>query len=359
MNPSPLRRALDDLLQRWVEGGAVSSVVGLVACGEHVLWQSAATAKSVTSTAVELDEHSLFDLSSLTKPVMATLAIILDQRGSLRLDSTLGSTWPGTSPSVSAIRGDDLLRHRSRFQAWYPLYTANSLEAARDLLLEGSLLCSRLGTYSDLGYVLWGLSAERALSKGLWRLLRTELLEPAGLEGVGRGGALAGLDVVPCLCDNGQEVELAKALGIPIGRRVPELGAPQDGNAAFLGGLAGHAGLFGSAAFLHNLANFWLSALRGQNRILRQGSALRALSGPGRGAGWGRRRVRGGAGPALSPSSFGHVGFSGTSLWCDPTTNGVFILLGQRTSPFSDLDSRRRKFHRLAVALLQVENGPL
>lgn len=350
------RRALEELLQKWVEEGVVSTAVGLVARGESVLWQSGAASKAATSGAVEPDEHSLFDLASLTKPVMATLAIILDQRGAMRLDSSLSSLWPNCPASTAAIRLEDLLRHRSRLQAWYPLYSTSRVEAARDLLLDGTVLGSRLGTYSDLGYVLWGLSAERALSKGLWRLLRTELLEPAGLEGVGRGGALEGLDVVPCLCDNGQEVELAKALGIPIERRVPELGAPQDGNAAFLGGLAGHAGLFGSAAFLHNLANFWLSALRGQNRILRQGSALRALSGAGRGTGWGRRWARGGAGPALSPSSFGHVGFSGTSLWCDPTTNGVFILLGHRTSPFSDLNSWRRKFHRLAAALLQVED---
>lgn len=345
---------LEDLLQKWVDDGVVSSAVGLVARGRNVLWQAAATSETTTLGESQLDAHSLFDLSSITKPVMATLALLLDQQGSLRLDARLGCTWPQSPPSVSSIRGDALLRHRSRFQPWYPLYTANGLEAARDLLLDGRLLCSRLGTYSDLGYVLWGLSAERALSKGLWWLLRAELLEPAGLAGVGRGGALEGLDVVPCHCDNGQEVELAKALGIPIERRVPEPGTPQDGNAAFLGGLAGHAGLFGSAAFLHDLANFWLSALRGQNRILWQGSARRALSGPGRGVGWGRRRVRGGAGPALSPSSFGHVGFAGTSLWCDPTTDGVFILLGHRTSPFSDLDSWRRRFHRLAVLLLSA-----
>ena len=62
--------------------------------------------------------------------------------------------------------------------------------------------------------------------------------------------------------------------------------------------------------------------------------------------------IRGSAGRSLSPSSFGHTGFTGTSLWIDPETEAVMILLAHRRSPFSDLNVGRRRFHRLAADMI-------
>ena len=132
----------------------------------------------------------------------------------------------------------------------------------------------------------------------------------------------------------------------------------QDGNAAFLGGLAGHAGLFASATDVFRFASHWLAALRGDQRVLRKDVVSAALRGVGAHVlGWARRRTLGPAGRALSRSSFGHTGFPGTSLWIEPETETIMVLLAQRRSPFSDLDPSRRRFHCLAAGLVADRSG--
>jgi CubicO group peptidase (beta-lactamase class C family) len=156
-------------------------------------------------------------------------------------------------------------------------------------------------------------------------------------------------DIVRSRLDTGREVELAAALGMRVeALGAPPLGRAQDGNARTLGGLPGHAGLFADLATTSALGNAWLGAagwLDGHTRD-------RALSGRGTlWRGWRRRRVRGSAGPALSSTAFGHDGFTGGSLWVDPTTGLVLVLLGHRTDPFLDLGPLRRTVHRLGALL--------
>jgi CubicO group peptidase (beta-lactamase class C family) len=119
----------------------------------------------------------------------------------------------------------------------------------------------------------------------------------------------------------------------------------QDGNARFLGGLAGHAGLFAPAAGVLALAREWLRP----QALLTRRQVERALAGTGPYAlGWARRRVRGSAGAALAPSAFGHAGFTGGSVWIDPEQDRIFVWLGHRRSAASDLNAWRRRFHALA-----------
>ncbi|MGE5233111.1 MAG: hypothetical protein ACM3OB_03285, partial [Acidobacteriota bacterium] len=111
-----------------------------------------------------------------------------------------------------------------------------------------------------------------------------------------------------------------------------------------------HAGLFGDAAALLALGREWLQP----RRVLTGRQVERALGGP-RGLyalGWARGRIRGTAGPALDPRSFGHVGFTGGSLWIDPRRRLLCVLLGHRLDARSDLRPWRRRFHHLAVAQL-------
>ena len=341
-------------LENWVANGDVSVAFGLVGKGESVLWQG-----GVSSSDPQPRSRTLFDLGSLTKPHVATLALLLDQSGILELGAAVGSIWPECSGQMAGITLEELLRHRSRLVPWFPFYEAcRSPREVEAKLLSGELLGGRLGVYSDLGYILWGLAAETRLGEPLADILESSLLRPMG-SATTRSVPGEEADVAFCECGNGMEVELARRLGFTIEPRGgPETGRVQDGNAAFLGGLAGHAGLFSSAADVFRFANHWLAALRGDETMLRPDIVSAALGGVGAHVlGWTRRRTRGPAGRALSRSSFGHTGFPGTSLWIEPETETVMVLLAQRRSPLSDLDLGRRRFHRLGAELVADRSG--
>jgi len=290
-----------------------------------------------------------FDLGSLTKPFMATLAISEAWTEGLPLDFPLGDGFPDIHPDLASKTVEDLLRHRAGFRPWFPFYaTCSSREDVRDRLVSGEeLLGAEPGTYSDLGYLLWGFlfadfsrpsTIEARLSDAV--LIHLETHTTGGPPG-------AQNDVVPCRLDNGREVELAAELGIEIERRNLVLkGKPQDGNARFLGGVPGHAGLFGTAEDLVRLGAEWLDP---RLASVTEAKAA-ALAGDGPYAlGWQRRDADGGAAP-LSESAFGHHGFPGGSLWIDPESGLIRVLLAHKTRSDVDLTPWRRRFHGLEVS---------
>jgi CubicO group peptidase (beta-lactamase class C family) len=343
--------ALDRFVSDWVASGEVTAAFGLVAARGRTRWSGGVAAGDAPAPTAS----SLFDAASLTKPWIATLALALDEGGTLPLATAVGEVWPGCDPRLARRTLGDLLRHRAGLGAWTPLYRrCRSRDEVERLLLSGALLEGASERYSDLDYLLWGFAAERRLGVDLATLLRRAVLEPLGIDGVAvRPGARAG--VVPCRCDNAREVELAARQGIRVARRAgPPLGEPQDGNARFVAGLAGHAGLFVSAEASLGLAREWLDALAGRGALLGRSQARAALDGGGEYAlGWARRRVAGSAGRALSSAAFGHIGFTGTSLWIDPPARMIAVLLAHRREPSSRLNLARRRFHALAARSVQ------
>lgn len=293
-----------------------------------------------------------FDLASLTKPLMATLALVLERRGVLALGQEIGAVWPGARPPLARRRLEDLLRHRSGLPAWAPLRLLSGSRSSDDVadLLVRRLPARREATteYSDLGYILWGLAAERVTGRALADLVAESVCAPLDLRTIAPG-ARQGSQVVRTVLDGARETELAAAG--PWRRRLPvnpppRRGQTQDGNARFLGRLCGHAGLFGSAADLDRVGREWLAP----GRLLRPEDVERALAGREEYAlGWARRRVWGSAGPALGERAFGHTGFTGTSVWIDPDGERILVLLAHRTSAGSDFNRFRRAFHALAV----------
>jgi CubicO group peptidase (beta-lactamase class C family) len=331
-----------------VVSGAFSGLTAAVGDGRRILWQTSAGLER--RPRVRARESTRWDLASLTKLHVATLAVVLDRRGLLPLETLVGEVFPAAARRMSEISLERLLRHRSGLVDWAPLCAAGGGPArARAHLLSGLFLVGRRRcVYSDLGYILWGWAAEQALGEPLERLLRRHVWRPLEMRGCsGPPGDARG--VAECRLDNHREQEFAAALGIAIRRsRRPPVGAAQDGNARFLGGVCGHAGVFATAGDCFALAAEWLRPAR----ILSPDDVRRALAGGGEyGLGWAHRRVRGTAGPALGERSFGLVGSTGTSLWIDPDRRRVCLLLGHRTS-WADLRPTRRRFHRLAVEAL-------
>ena len=340
-------RRTQAFLTAWVESGAVSLAVGGSIEGGEAKPRLAVS--GIERPGHPASSASVFDYASLTKPFVATLALILDRTGELRLKSRVSEFFEGVGPQLGGRTLESLLRHRAGLPAWLPLARLGKRDpgalAARLARLSTRSTRPR---YSDMGYVLWGLVAEGALGRPLAEVLTREVLTPLELFSIQPSpGARPG--VARCRCDGAKEQDLARKLKlrIPVGPPPPR-GRPQDGNARWLaphGGLCGHAGLFGNATDLLRFAREWLHP----GKLLHAKEVERALSGRGAYAmGWARRRVRGSAGPALSPGAFGHTGFTGGSLWIDPTESRIHVLLAHRTDARSDLNPTRRAFHALA-----------
>ncbi|HKH46775.1 MAG TPA: serine hydrolase domain-containing protein [Thermoanaerobaculia bacterium] len=330
--------------------GVATAAIGLVGTPGAILWSEAG---GEARPGVPATPETRFDFASLAKPFIATLALVLDADGTLRLRTRIREVWPEADPRLGRQTLEDLLRHRSGLQGWAPLYhLCRTREDVLGLLLGGERLGARAETYSDLDYLLWGMTAERVTGLSLADLLRTRVLDPLGLQTVEPSpGDRA--DVARSPMDTGKEADLAAQQGLAIQPLPPPpIGRPQDGNARFLLGIPGfgplvaHAGLFGRARDLQALAAEWLAP----GRLLEPVRVTAALSG-GRSyaLGWRRRTLRGSAGPALPPSSVGHTGFAGNSLWLDRERRRIYVLLTTRIDPRSDINRWRRRFHAWAA----------
>jgi CubicO group peptidase (beta-lactamase class C family) len=330
---------LEDLLAT----GTATAAAAVVGTADQILWEGAAGATLETR----------FDYASLTKPIVATLALVLDAEGALPLSTWIGELWSGAHPELARRTMADLLRHRSGLAAWAPFYhLCRSRDEALDLLLRGELVRGdRKPLYSDPDFLLYGLAAEQAAGEPLARLVRSRVLDPLEMTSVEPAPGDRS-DVAVHTMDTGKEVELAAARwGVIAPQGPPPRGMPQDGNARFLaslggpGTLPGHAGLFGTARDLWKLGAEWAEP----RRLLKREAVAQALTGRPFLQGWWRRTLRGSAGPALAPGSFGHTGFAGGSLWIDPGIDPekgrVLVLLAHRTAPGSDMNRWRRQFH--------------
>jgi CubicO group peptidase (beta-lactamase class C family) len=349
----------DGQLRAWLDalaslGGVVSALEAVVATADAELFRHAAGFR-VGGARLEPASGARFDAASLSKPWMATLALALDRSGRLPLGERLPAAVAAPHSSPSTL--EDLLRHRAGLRAWTPLAVRlgrrlGDREAVIGLL--GSERSPRGGaTYSDLGYLLWGLLAERHSGERLPALLDREVCSPLGVAPLGALVTAAEIaDAVECRLDNGKEVELASEEGIALARQRPHLrGVVQDGNARALRAVgidAAHAGLFVTADEMLALAREWLRPAR----LLAPAQVERALAGDGPYAlGWARQSDDGSSGPALSRRAFGHTGFTGSSCWIDPASGRIVILLAHRLSSRVDFNPFRRELHRLAAEL--------
>lgn len=315
--------AVNDAIRRGVFPGAVV-VVGtashvLVCKGYgHFTWSPLSPVPSPDST--------LFDLASLTKVIATTPAVMrLVDDGRLSLASPVNEYLPGfVGDDKERVTVRHLLEHRSGLRAFLPLNDLTSTaDDARRRVLEQPLtwVPDTRVEYSDLNAMLLSWVIEAVGGTSLDSFVTREILEPLGMGDT-----------------RFRPPRTLRARTMPVGRWRGHAiaGELHDQNAVRLGGVSGHAGLYATGRDLARFAQFMLR--RGQTahgRQLVRGGVVDAFvrRGPGhRALGWEMRDTTGtdNTGRILSPATYGHTGYTGTSLWIDPERDLFVVLLTNR-----------------------------
>jgi serine-type D-Ala-D-Ala carboxypeptidase len=299
---------------------------------------------------------TVFDLASLTK-VLATapLAMTLVDEGRLNLDERLATCLPGwRAPDRTHVTVRDLLEHASGLPPTAPLPAAcrdrEALVAALSALPLEFAPRSR-SVYSDLGFILLALLLESTTGCALdteFDALRARLsTAPAALALRFRPPASWQARTAPTRFDD---------------KRGLLVGQVDDAAAWALGGVAGHAGLFGTVEAVGAFARHFLAEATGavapHARLWHASTIetwLRRSSVPGssRALGWDTMLPTSSCGRRMSPRAFGHTGFTGTSLWLDPAHHVYVVLLTNRVhpqpQPMEAIQGVRRAFHDAVV----------
>jgi len=364
-------------LQERVDAGDFPSAVYLVAEKGKIVFHDALGYAVVEPEKIPAKLDTIYDLASLTKPlVTGLLAAKLIERGTVDPNAPVGNSLNELFASANADSTiNDLAMHTSGLPAWKPFYL---LVDHPDQVMEeiGRALAHDQDpvTYSDLNLMALGVIAERTEDRSLSEMANVEIFSTLSLDETFFSPPNT-LRTRIAASEKGNQYERQMCIehGYLTEDAPPESGASNpfredliwgevhDGNAYFMGGVAGHAGLFSSAEEVFKIA---LQFLPAHTTLLKPETCKPFCTNFTKGMNEDRSFVfqlastkDSSAGSRLSPESFGHTGFTGTSLWIDPVNDRVFILLTNRTHmhspPFVNINGVRRRFHDLSVDLLE------
>lgn len=358
----PVRVAIGQLLDRARQAGLAPGAVAAWGRSDGVPVTVARGAASELPNVVAATPDTVYDLASLTKPLCTTTLLLLAMKdGRLELDTPVRELLPiaGGNPSGD-LTVQQLATHTSGMPGWIPLYAlARGVRArAVETLLETPLTSppgARV-TYSCPGFILLGFMLEAAFGEAIADSFRERVARPLGLQ-AGFNPSPDGPPIAAGAGSPSAEGALLHELGMSHASEwLPAAhdGAPDDGNCRFLGGAAGNSGLFADAVSTFTLAAQYVV---GVSHLFDAAEIQRATRNytPGleqaRGLGWQLAPSPGcSAGPALPATAFGHIGFTGTSVWVDPEEGRIMLLLTNRNHPQHrgvDLHPLRRRFHML------------
>jgi len=302
----------------------------------------------------DVGTNTLFDLASLTKVVSTTtMAMILYERGLLELDAPVIGAIPelrsSSDPRRDSVSFRMLLAHSSGLPAYEKLF----LKArTRDDLFHAAFTTplsadpASRAEYSDIGFIILGVALERIAEEPLDRFCQREIFGPLAMTHTTFNPPAEMRTKIPPTADDRT-----------FRHRIIQ-GEVQDENAFVLGGIAGHAGLFSTA---EDLARFAHSMLNGGHPMLRSETISQftrresAPAGTSRALGWDTPSAPSQSGQHFSPASFGHLGYTGTSLWIDPERQLSITLLTNRTWPDCSnqaIKQVRPRFHDAVIEAL-------
>jgi CubicO group peptidase (beta-lactamase class C family) len=300
---------------------------------------------------------TLFDLASLTKAVATTtIAMLLYERGLLDLEAPVSAIVPEftTDAARDPRRQEVTLRMLLAHSSGLPAHEKFFLKARTRAELLQAAFTTPLAVdpatrteYSDIGFIILGTALERLADESLDRFSQREIFAPLAMTHTTFNPPLEIRAKIPPTADDQT-----------FRRRIIQ-GEVQDENASVLGGVAPHAGLFSTA---EDLAKFAQAMLNHGSPILRPETVAlftrreSAPPGTSRALGWDTPSAPSQSGKYFSPQSFGHLGYTGTSLWIDPARQLSITLLTNRTWPDSSnqaIKQIRPKFHDAIIEALK------
>ncbi len=297
-------------------------------------------------TSALVDENSIYDMASLTKVISTTTAsMILEEQGLLDLDRTVASYLPEfNSPEKAGITVRQIVTHQGGLEAFAPLF--RDFKGRQQFLeqINARPLKSSPGTttvYSDWDMILQQLIIERITGQALDKFVAEKVFGPLGMTSTMYSPDSA------TYFDRIAPTEVVPIRGGLVRGKV------HDENAWSMGGVSGHAGLFSSARDLTIFAQMMLNNGEYNGvRIVKPETVARWTAPQSRTSsralGWDTPSKGSSSGSYFSPRSYGHTGFTGTSLWMDPERGLFVILLTNRVNP--GRDNNRHVPLRRAVA---------
>ena len=309
-------------------------------------------------------DETIYDLASLTKPVATTAAaMILADRAMLDLDRPVAGYLPDFLQPFATnidplyiVREEVTVRHLLAHASGLPAYEkffmrarekSHVLQEALALPLEETP--GRKTLYSDPGFILLGEILERASGERLDVLCSREIFNPLRMQDTRFNPPQdQWLRIAPMEMDESFRNRLIR-------------GEVQDENAWVMGGVAGHAGLFGTAGDLASFSQMMLEEGKANGSQLVQSATIREFNravqvpeGPSRGLGWDKPGDPSSSGRYFSPRSYGHLGYTGTSLWIDPQMALFVILLTNRIHPSRSNEAIREVRPAVHDAVVEV-----
>jgi len=339
---------INDLMIKGVKDKVFPGGVLLVSKNDSIIFFEAYGYANIFSKRI-MTKNTIFDLASLTKPLATTLAVMkLIQQEKLDLEQNLGTVLPkfrDTDKKQITVR--NLLCHNSGLSDYRPYYIELlkipynfRKKALRDFLINEPLIhpIGKNVLYSDLGFMVLEWIVEKVSGRSLNYLVIQDIYRPLGLE-----------HLFFVKLNSKRYMDCFAATELCPWRKILLDGLVHDDNAYVVGGIAGHAGLFGTAMDVKVLLSSLLSALHKQSSIFifkkdlihkffeRQKDSGKALGFDT------PSLLDSSCGSLFSKRSIGHLGFTGTSFWMDLDQSIIIILLTNRVHPSRD-SNKIKKF---------------
>jgi CubicO group peptidase (beta-lactamase class C family) len=340
---------IDRALEQAIENGSTPGIALLAMKGQEIAYRKTFGHAQIYPKDRPLDADALFDIASLTKVIATTTASMqLVQEQKVSLDDSLQKFLPGFPyEQVTLLQ---ILTHSAGFSDHLPLYDFVQEEAqnqgedfigspdAKELVIR--LVCQadllytpgKFSKYSDLGFILLGRAIEKICGVSLDRYCDEAIFRPFGMKNTFfqpvHGDKREGDFVATERCG---------------WRRRVICGEVHDENAYAMGGVAGHAGLFSNLDDIQRFMTRLIACYQGQEETIRQDVVAEffrrqnLVKDSTRALGWDtpsrNMKEKASGGTIIAETSVGHTGFTGTSIWFDPTREMTIILLANRIHP--------------------------
>ncbi len=375
MGWSEVERAFNDA----VEQGIIPGATVVARCGADVVFEGVFGFRSIVPERSPLKIDTVYDLSSLTKALSTTVAVMMLARdGKFRLDDRVTRFFPnfGVHGKIG-VTFRHLLAHCSGLPAWRPFYQrvaeiekggrVNFMASygAKEFIYEEihrekpeAPPCTK-SIYSDEGFIALGETIEKVSSVSLNRFCREKIFRPLGLRAT---------DYIDISLVRSRRLEPVADMFAPTeicpSRKRMLVGEVDDENAFAMGGVAGHAGLFAPVREIDRIAAELIACYAGRSdfvpqRIIREfWTRDKTVAGSTWALGWDTPSPQGSSsGHRFSPQAVGHLGFTGTSIWIEPSREIAISMLTNRVHPKRDNQAIREFRPKIHDMIMEAIDG--